>query len=240
MPVHPNHFFCYISSLRKETPVIAYFYRGKLLMGILLVAVTDYILGALTLLLGVLLWKNFHLKTAGKVLAAAFFCAAASAFLGGAWHEWFEVSDSGLGLWIASMLALFAFSLAILIGSIQLVYRRAIKRWLIAGAIGKSACFLIWYCNFPSAFLSVFLDFSVSLAIIFCIAVFQVFRKVYCFYWIASGVLVSFIGGWLWLNKIDLNPWLRHGALFHIMQTASSYLLFRGFRAALEKRGTAR
>lgn len=184
--------------------------------------VTDYLLALLGYLLSFLLFQK---KEASRiVLAAGYFLSASAAASAGVYHQFYEVQGSGDLLWQGSMIVFALSNFALLVGTILLFYEKTLCWILLSLATIKTIVFGIYYSQHPMEFLPSLVDAFNSFLAIFILALAK--RA----YRIVAGVMICFLGAFLWVQGVEISPTWDRNALFHLIQIVGIFVLYLGFK----------
>lgn len=195
---------------------------------------TDYVLGAAALVGALLLAR--HSRGPGRpailLWAAGFLSLSAGAFLGGTWHGFSPRLPDPIGaaLWKATLVAAGAASFFLLAGAAFASLGRREARWLARIAALKLAVYLVW-ASAHDGFEGVIVDSGVSMAAILILqATAWRRRRDPAAPWVVSGILLSFGAATIEALGVTPGELLSHDDLYHVVQTGSLYLLYRGGR----------
>jgi hypothetical protein len=174
---------------------------------------TDYALGALSILLGTrLLGKS-------KLWALAFLAVGVAALLGGTWHGFWR---SEL-LWKATTLAAGVASFGMVAGSANAAANGKLRSALIGFAAVKLALYSVWMLTHDE-FVWVVVDTGSALLVV---AVLYLWRFNG---WMVAGVAVSVVGALVQASGFALHAHFNHNDLYHVIQTAAMLVLYRGLK----------
>ena len=168
--------------------------------------------------------------------ASAFLALALGALLGGVSHGWGPALTDfwRVVLWKATALSIGVVSYSALIGMGCVVLRGAPLRWLQALAAAKLLLYWGWMATHDE-FRYVIYDYAPSLLLAALAGLWLWLRRNQpAGAWIAAGVAVSFAGAGVQLSGFALHRHFNHNDLYHVIQMAGLYLLYRG-AAALEE-----
>jgi hypothetical protein len=176
--------------------------------------VTDYLLGAVSACLGVLLWSNV------RWWAVAFLAVAASAFIGGTYHG-FPAFYPG-PLWKATLVAAGVASYAMVVATARAT--RIYPRTIEVLAIVKFWIYCVWIF-FNEAFIVVVIDSGIALLLV---ALLHAIRGGPPWRWMISAVAVSVAAAGVQAMKLAPHPHFNHNDLYHVIQIAAMVLFYRG------------
>ena len=180
---------------------------------------TDYLLGAVTAWLALLLFRKSEAQRSRRWWAAAFAALALAAFLGGTWHGFFQ---SKL-LWKATLLTIGCASFAMVVGSACATLSGLARQALVTVALAKVVAYSAWMLG-HDAFIFVVIDTAIAFAIV---AVLHLWR------WngfLLAGVVLSVVAGLVQASGFAPHPHFNHNDLYHVIQLAAIALLYLGAR----------
>jgi hypothetical protein len=180
---------------------------------------TDYLLGAVTAWLCVLLWKQRQSQRARLWWAIAFGALALGAFLGGTWHGLLQ-SDV---LWKATVLTIGVASLAMLAASAVAVLSGAPRTLVLALAGAK---FLVYATAMliRDEFIVFVIDSGVTFGVVAALHLWRFSG------WILAGLAVSVIAALVQASGLAPHRHFNHNDLYHVIQIAAMVLFYLGAR----------
>ncbi|HEU4350303.1 MAG TPA: hypothetical protein VFR66_00350 [Burkholderiales bacterium] len=178
---------------------------------------TDYLLGGVTAWLCIRLARNAQSQKSRIFWALAFAAVALAAVLGGTWHGFVQ----GKLLWKATLLAAGGASFAMLAGSAFAVLSGTPRAVLLALASVK---FLLYAAVVlvRDEFIFVVIDSGIALMLVAALHVWRLNA------WIVAGVAVSVLGALVQASGLALHRHFNHNDLYHLIQVAAMFLLYRG------------
>ena len=181
--------------------------------------VTDYLLGGVTALLAVLLFRNSELQNSRRFWAIAFVALALGAFLGGTWHGFVQ----GEALWVATLVVVGVASCAMVAGSVLATLRGAVRNVALWLAGGKLLSYLasLWE---RTEFIVVIIDTGIAFAVVAALHLWRWNG------WIVAGVAVSVAAALVQAGGFALHRHFNHNDLYHVIQIAAMALFYRGAR----------
>ncbi|WP_144401951.1 DUF6962 family protein [Geoalkalibacter subterraneus] len=193
---------------------------------------TDYLLGMWVLWLGGRLWRQgrrLHDRAIGD-WSLVFIFSAVAAFCGGTVHG-FPNLLGGIGsalLWKLTVQAVGIASLCFLAAMIRSMFRGRVRRILLAAAFVKWAVYA-WWMTSHDAFLYVVLDYLPSLLFVGGLQAWCWLRQGRAAgRWITLGVVISLVAAGIQQSGFSLHRHFNHNDLYHVVQMAAFYLLYRG------------
>jgi hypothetical protein len=194
---------------------------------------TDYLLGGLA---GWFAWK---LARQGRstdqqpvlLWAAAFVGLAVAAFSGGTHHGGAQVLGPSLlaVTWKITLYAIGVVSLALSCAATMAEFRGRLRRVLIGLAVTKFVAYAVWMSQ-HDAFVYAILDYAPALLYVLVLQAWAWSRNEESGPWIVAGVLVSFAAAAVQQSGFALHQHFNHNDLYHVIQIAGVYLLYRGGR----------
>jgi Family of unknown function (DUF6962) len=199
---------------------------------------TDYLLGAVGAVLGLrLLGQARRVGERSRALwALAFLAGAVAAFVGGTYHGLVGTLPPPVAraLWGLTLLAVGAGSFLILTGTLYATLSGALRRVLLALSAAKLAGFC-WVVALRPEFRWAVYDYAAAMALVLGLELGTGGprrRRLL----ILAGVLVCFGAAALQQARIGLGPGFNHNDLFHVIQAAALYVLYRGAELLTDRR----
>jgi hypothetical protein len=194
--------------------------------------ITDYILGTIAEVCGVLLLKhNMTLRQHSiRWWALALFASAVASYVGGTYHGFRHALEPPVaaGLWKVTTISMGVASFFLLIGAISAAFTEQDRRWLIAGAVLKLAIYAGWMLAHDE-FRYVIYEYGSTLAIILLLAAAERTNGVSGHRaYIASGIFVSIAAAAVQQSGIRLHQHFNHNDLMHVIQMGGLWLLYKG------------
>lgn len=193
--------------------------------------ITDYILAAETVVLGVLMLRNSaKTNVPARLWAHAFFTSAMAAAAGGTYHGFGE-SLGALApvLWKITVITIGCTSMLLLCAIALAFFADPVRKWLPAIAILQFLVYAFWMAG-HNEFKYVVYDYAPSMLLILILQLFAMQRSVPGSGWIAAGILVSFAAAGIQRSSLNLHPEFNHNDLYHVVQMIAMILLYRGGR----------
>lgn len=176
-------------------------------------ALTDFVLAGVSGGLGFLLLKR------SKLWALGFLATGLAALLGGIWHGFWH----GELLWKATTLSAGIASFGMVAGSAFHATAGAARRVLVVLAAVKFAAYGAWML-YHDDFIWVVADTGSALLVV---AILHLWRFNG---WMLAGVAVSVLAGLAQASGIALHAHFNHNDLYHVIQGAAMFLLYRGVK----------
>ena len=181
---------------------------------------TDYLLA---LACGVFSALLFRLASSASAWwSVAFAAAAAAALLGGTYHGFPQLHP--VLLWKATLVAAGIASCAMLIATA--VATRIAPKLFFWLALLKLAAYLAWIAS-DDRFLAVVIDSGAALLLV---ALLHAIGGDAAWRWMIGGVAVAVAGAGVQAMKLAPHPHFNHNDLYHVIQIAAMWLLYRGAR----------
>lgn len=193
---------------------------------------TDYVLAAL----GV--WFGWRLVSGGRaageaarvLMGVSFLCMAVAAAAGGTAHGFAAVLGGVEGTWVWKLttFSIGLASAAMLSAAVVSRLGGAARLALLGLVVAKLAAYLAWM-SVHDDFRFVVYDYAPSmLAVVALLALPGRWAPRPGAGWIAAGVAVSFAGAAVQRSGFALHQHFNHNDLYHVIQMAGLYLLYRG------------
>jgi hypothetical protein len=193
---------------------------------------TDYVMGALAFVLAMRIVGDASAgrQLSGRLWAAALVMTAVAAFLGGTYHgfiQWLP-GASGRALWKATLLATGIGSACLLAAAVTAATAGALQRALLAVVAVKLLVY-VWTIATKDQFALVIADYGTALlAVALAAWVIRPSGLTPAAWWITGGVAVAAVAGAIQWARLAPHVHFNHNDLFHVVQMASLYLLYRG------------
>jgi len=190
--------------------------------------ITDYLLGALAMALGILLLGRAARPS--RLWGYALVALAFAAFAGGTWHGFQAVFAGGVlfWLWKAAVYLAAVFGLAAASGTIIATTSGHPRRALLAAMIAISVVYAV-IMTMLDDFIYVIAFDATAMALVLVLHLRSGrSRHDPASPWIVAGIAVSVIGAIVQASGLSLNEYFNNNDLFHVVQMAGVYLLFRG------------
>jgi hypothetical protein len=163
--------------------------------------------------------------------AVAFAGLAAAAFSGGTHHGLAEHLGPGLlaVTWKITLYAIGTVSLALSCAATMAAFRGRLRGVLVALAVAKFVIYIAWVVQ-HDAFIYAILDYAPALLYVLMLQAWAWSRHEESGPWIVAGVLVSFAAAGVQQSGFALHRHFNHNDVYHVIQMAGVYLLYRGGR----------
>jgi hypothetical protein len=193
---------------------------------------TDYALGTLSEVFGILLLRNNRSPRQASISlwALAFMAAALASYLGGTYHGFQHVlgSQTASLIWKATAIAMGIASFCLLAAAFTSAFPRGVRGWLIAGAAIKLVIYTSWMVGHDE-FRFVIYDYgSTLLILLFLVTTERTNGAMGHRTFIAAGILVSMAAALVQQSGVQLDRHFNHNDLMHVGQMAGVWLLFKG------------
>ena len=194
--------------------------------------ITDYAMGALAFVLAMRLVGDGTAgrQLSGRLWAAAFVMTAVAAFVGGTYHgfvQWLPGS-AGRAMWKATLLATGLGSACLLAAAVAAAAAGPL-RTALAGVVIAKLAFYVWTIATKDSFTLVIADYGTALvAVVLAAWVIRPSGLTPATWWITAGVAVAVVAGAIQWARLAPHVHFNHNDLFHVVQMASLYLLYRG------------
>jgi len=181
---------------------------------------TDYALGGVSGVLGVLLLKNP--AASARLWGLAFFALAAAAFLGGTFHG-FQVAWA----WKPTVLAVGIASFGMLAGSACATTSGHVRGALLAAAALKLVFYEAWMLGHDD-FIFVVADTASAMLAVAALHLLALGNP--ATRWILGGVAVSLVAAGIQAGRLAPHQHFNHNDLYHVLQIAAMFLYYAGAR----------
>ena len=188
---------------------------------------TDYLLGAVCLGLGI------HLLVARRLIAAglALLGIASAAFVGGAYHGLGAVlGESTLAsLWLATLVGIGVSNFFLVFAVLNVTLAARHRRVWIAIATAQLLGYLLWIV-WNQDFRVAIYDYGAGMAAVvgFCAVAAWRGKGVFA-RWMIAGVLVSMAASAVQMGRVALSASFNHNDLYHVIQIGAVALFHQAF-----------
>jgi hypothetical protein len=194
--------------------------------------ITDYLMGALAFALAMRLFGDAASgqQWSGRLWAAAFVMTAVAAFLGGTYHGFIEWMPglAGRALWKATLVATGVGSACLLAAAVTAATAGPLRQALVALVLVKFVVY-VWTIATRDAFVLVIADYGTTLVAVLLAAWFlRPTGLTPAAWWLTAGAAVAVVAGVIQWAHVAPHVRFNHNDLFHVVQMASLYLLYRG------------
>jgi hypothetical protein len=192
--------------------------------------VTDYLLALLTIYFAVRLLKRETGQRSVGLWSAAFFATAFAAIVGGTSHGFaLYLSDFWqTAIWKATVYSIGVASFCMLAGSVIAAIKPPLQKCLVAAAAAQFLVYAVWMINHDD-FKYVIYDYAPAMLAVLILQTHSHLRsRDPAARWIIAGVLISFFAAGVQQSGFTLHRHFNHNDLYHVIQMAAIYLLFRG------------
>ena len=193
---------------------------------------TDYLMGALALVLGVRLARSGVTSGHGAVLlwAGLFVCTAAASFFGGTHHGLAQILSHGTNrtLWQVTLYAT-GLGSACLLGGAALAGTAGWVRSLLLALVVVKLLTYTWWMSTHTDFLFVIIDYGSALLLTMIVAwTSNTGGMSAALPWLNAGAAVAVVAALIQALEVAPHPQFNHNDLFHVVQMGALYLLYRG------------
>jgi hypothetical protein len=192
---------------------------------------TDYALAVATAAMGVALLRRGEPATPVRLWGCAFLALAFASLLGGTYHGFrSELSDPALAfVWQVNLYAIGAFGLLVVTGTAYLL--TAPTRIAVISAMSATfALYTAWMTRHDAFIYVIYFNATVMAMVLAIHAYTFAERRDPSSPWIIAGVAVSALAAIVQASGISISRHFNHNDLFHVIQIAGAYLLYRGAR----------
>ena len=194
--------------------------------------VTDYLMGTLAFVLAMRLLGDAASgqQWSGRLWAAAFVMTAVAAFVGGTYHGFIQWMPglAGRALWKVTLVATGIGSACLLAAAVTAATAGPLRHALMGLVVVKLVVY-VWTIATKDAFVLVIADYGTALVAVLLAAWFiRPTGLTPAAWWITAGVAVAVVAGVIQWARVAPHVHFNHNDLFHVVQMASLYLLYRG------------
>jgi hypothetical protein len=194
--------------------------------------ITDCVMGALCLVLAFRLWGDAGIggQVSIGLWGVAFFLTALGSFVGSIYHGFFDRMPAGADrrVWQATQAATGAGSACLLAAAVVAAAAGPL-RWALLVLVGVKLLGYLWSTSTRDSFTVVIVDYgSALLAILLAAWLVRPSGLAPAAWWLTAGVAVSALAGCIQWARVAPDPRFNHNDLFHVVQMAALYLLYRG------------
>jgi hypothetical protein len=193
---------------------------------------TDYLLAGLVAWFALCLYGEGRRggERSIRLWSAAFGASALAALTGGTVHGFtlYLGPAATAALWKLTVYLVGLAGLFLLSGAAYSVLQGSARRLLLAAAFFKFLVYAVWMID-HSDFRFVIYDYAPSLLVVFLLQFYVAYRGSFApAAWTGSGILFSFAAAAVQASGVDLHEYFNHNDLYHVVQMAAFYLLYRG------------
>lgn len=198
---------------------------------------TDYMLGALCVILAIRLLRHGP-HTSRKPWAAAFGACAGAALLGGTYHGFLHWLDEQVSdwLWKATLLQIGLGAFCATVATARAHLTASAQRVVMVVAGLKLAAYAAGALS-TDTFLIAIIDYTLAFCFVLAVHAWAWLRGGdLAGRWVVLGVIVSFLAAGIQAAGIAPHPQFNHNDLYHVVQMAGMWLLYKG--ASRSRRAT--
>ena len=194
--------------------------------------ITDYAMGALAFVLAMRLLTDVTAgrQLSGRLWAAAFIMTAVAAFVGGTYHGFVQWMPglTGRVLWKMTLVATGLGSAFLLAAAVVASVAGPLRTALVIVVAVKLLVYT-WTIASRDQFVLVIADYGTALVAVLLAAWFiRPSGLTPAAWWLTGGVAVAVVAGLIQWAHLAPHVRFNHNDLFHVVQMASLYLLYRG------------
>jgi hypothetical protein len=188
-----------------------------------MVMLTDYILSAASFFFAVRLWRGGF-----RPWALAFAFTAIGSLAGGTYHGIGPLLDPRVdaALWKLTVYAIGLASFFLLTGGAVAATAGKTRRALVVIAVLKFVAYATWMIGHDD-FVYVIVDYGLSLVIIAALYTIA-WRRSAASPAVLSSIALAVIAAAVQQSRVSLHPNFDHNVLYHVIQLASLWMLYRG------------
>jgi hypothetical protein len=193
---------------------------------------TDYLLALLAIWWGArLLISAAREEERIRRLWGGFFLATALAAITGGTYHGFSAHLSPMVLtvlWKTTVIAIGLASFLVLVSIAKARFGRRVRNLVITIGAVKLLVYLAWMTAHDE-FVWVILDYAPTMLFVLVVETWQAaVRRQPSSRWIVAGIVVSFLAAGIQASGISIHEHFNHNDLYHVVQIAALYLLYRG------------
>lgn len=192
---------------------------------------TDYVLAGMGLWFAVALFRREHHPgaTPRRLWGVALGCLAVGAVTGGTFHGFRLILDVDTlaALWRVTLYGIGGFMLCATVGSVRAVLAGRARTVVTAVAVVTVATYAVWM-SIHTAYIYVILLSVSGMGAIVALHAAAARRGDRAARWLIGGVLVSALAAGIQASGFTLHAHFNHNDLYHVVQMAGLYLLYRG------------
>jgi hypothetical protein len=196
--------------------------------------ITNTVLAALAVFWGIRLWWHGRqsLQVSRMVWAGAFVAVAVGAVAGGAVHGLAaKLGPAGVTAgWKVTVLSVGLASFCLLAGALLASFGGTLRQFFLALAALKLTLYTFWMIGHDD-FKYVINDYGSAMLMVLLLEVFAWWRyRAASAPWILGGIAISFLAAGIQQSGLGVHRYFNHNDLYHVVQMAGLYLLYRGGR----------
>ncbi len=195
---------------------------------------TDYVLAGLGLWFAVALFRmeRHPGATPRRLWGVALAFLAAGAVTGGTFHGFRLILDVDTlaALWRVTLYGIGGFMLCATVGSVRAVLTGRARTAVTAVAVVTVAAYAVWMSIHTAYIYVILLSVAGMAAIVALHASAAAKRDGSAGRWLIGGVLVSALAAGIQASGYTMHAHFNHNDLYHVIQMAALYLLYRGAR----------
>lgn len=179
------------------------------------------------------LWRQARVlqHASRKLWATSFLATALAAFAGGTHHGFvlYLGDAASFFVWQVTLCSIGLGSFLLLTAAICAVFRGPARRWLLAAATLKLVVYLLWTAVHDDFKYVVYFYVPDMLGVL-ALAVCSRTQRASGAAWIILGILATFAAAAVQRSGFDLHQHFNHNDLYHLVQAAAFFLLYKGGR----------
>lgn len=189
---------------------------------------TDYLLAAFTLALGVRLWR-INRAFAARCWASALIATAFAALAGGTFHGFIRMLSplAAASLWKITVYLIGIAALLLGCGAILSTTRELVQRALLALIVLKFVVYAAWMARHDD-FRYVIYDYAPSMVLVALLFALGYRANAPASRWVLAGIAISFAAAAIQASGFALHRHFNHNDLYHVIQMVAMYALYRG------------
>lgn len=197
--------------------------------------ITDYLLGALAVALGLRLWRLGRAtdEVTVRLWGGSFLTTAVAAFAGGTSHGFAAMIGSAghTVLWKLTVGSIGLTAFLLVVATAHAALRGAARRVVIGVAGVQLILYAIWMIG-HDAFIWVIADYLPAVIVVLALQFRLYLRHQPGAGWLLVGLLTTLVGAAVQASGFALHPSFNHNDLYHVIQMAATVMLYRGALSA--------
>ena len=193
--------------------------------------ITDYLLCALAVVLGLRLWRAGRAsgETTVQLWGASFLTTAVAAFVGGTAHGFAAMLGitGQMVLWKLTVWSIGLTAFQLLAATAHAALGGTTRRVVLALAALQLVVFVVWMIR-HEAFIWVIADYLPAVLVALVLQLRLCLRHRPGAGWLIAGLLTTLVGAAVQASGFALHPSFNHNDLYHVIQMAATVMLYCG------------
>ena len=200
--------------------------------------ITDYMITALGLWVGIKLLKQKDADRAVRVWAGELIATAVAALAGGTFHGFGPAMPAGATAltWRVTLVAIGCASLCFATAVAFSVFTPRVRNVIVVLAVVKLVHYLVWITR-HSEFKVAIYDYAPTMAAVLAVEIYVwIKRRDRAAAWIIWGIVISFLGAFIQMQEIGIHRRFNHNDLYRVVQMVGIYCFYRAGLLMRERR----